>query len=146
MSCFLICPGCGEKLSGVVDSRPSADGKATRRRRECAGCGQRWSTYEVSAKDYERLAPFLEEVERIAELRTKMQDLLGALDGTLTRISESRTIKNQPKSRNPKSKLGYSSKATPYPSLVAANKRANEMVARIYAEDAPRSTGRIPSA
>ena len=30
----------------VIDSRPSKDGKSIRRRRECVGCGFRYTTYE----------------------------------------------------------------------------------------------------
>ena len=30
----------------VIDSRPSKDGKSIRRRRECVGCGYRYTTYE----------------------------------------------------------------------------------------------------
>jgi len=40
------CPYCARDDDRVVDSRPSDDGDAIRRRRECAACGQRFSTYE----------------------------------------------------------------------------------------------------
>lgn len=40
------CPSCGHLESKVVDSRPSDDGAAIRRRRECLGCGNRFTTYE----------------------------------------------------------------------------------------------------
>lgn len=40
------CPSCGNPESKVVDSRPSEDGAAIRRRRECLGCGHRFTTYE----------------------------------------------------------------------------------------------------
>lgn len=40
------CPACGDPESKVVDSRPSEDGSAIRRRRECLGCGRRFTTYE----------------------------------------------------------------------------------------------------
>lgn len=40
------CPYCGFDDSHVVDSRPSADGDAIRRRRECAQCHQRFTSYE----------------------------------------------------------------------------------------------------
>lgn len=36
--------GCSERR--VIDSRPSEDGEAIRRRRECEGCGRRFTTYE----------------------------------------------------------------------------------------------------
>jgi transcriptional repressor NrdR len=40
------CPYCGDEEDKVVDSRPSQDGRSVRRRRECASCGKRYTTYE----------------------------------------------------------------------------------------------------
>jgi transcriptional repressor NrdR len=40
------CPWCGHLEDRVVDSREAQEGTATRRRRECAGCGRRFTTYE----------------------------------------------------------------------------------------------------
>lgn len=40
------CPRCGCDESKVVDSRPSESNDAIRRRRECTGCGFRFTTYE----------------------------------------------------------------------------------------------------
>lgn len=40
------CPKCGCEESKVVDSRPSESNDAIRRRRECAKCGFRFTTYE----------------------------------------------------------------------------------------------------
>lgn len=40
------CPNCGHLESKVVDSRPSEDGGAIRRRRECLVCAHRFTTYE----------------------------------------------------------------------------------------------------
>ncbi len=40
------CPWCGNLEDRVVDSREAQEGTATRRRRECAGCGRRFTTYE----------------------------------------------------------------------------------------------------
>lgn len=40
------CPYCAVDDDKVVDSRPSEEGEAIRRRRECLSCGQRFSTYE----------------------------------------------------------------------------------------------------
>ena len=40
------CPRCGCAESKVVDSRPSENNDAIRRRRECMGCGFRFTTYE----------------------------------------------------------------------------------------------------
>ena len=41
------CPFCGYEESRVVDSRPADDGERIRRRRECLGCGKRFTTYET---------------------------------------------------------------------------------------------------
>src|SRR3990167_3208537 len=40
------CPFCGYKEDRVVDSRATAAESAVRRRRECLGCGKRFTTYE----------------------------------------------------------------------------------------------------
>lgn len=40
------CPRCQNNGSRVVDSRPSDDGRAIRRRRECEACGFRFTTFE----------------------------------------------------------------------------------------------------
>jgi transcriptional repressor NrdR len=40
------CPFCGTDEDRVVDSRPADDGAAIRRRRACAGCGRRFTTFE----------------------------------------------------------------------------------------------------
>ena len=40
------CPACHQDNDRVIDSRASHDGFATRRRRECANCGYRYTTYE----------------------------------------------------------------------------------------------------
>jgi len=42
----LRCPFCGHEDSQVKDSRPSEDGAAIRRRRQCEGCGARFTTFE----------------------------------------------------------------------------------------------------
>jgi len=40
------CPFCGYIDQKVLDSRPARDGEAIRRRRECMGCGRRFTTFE----------------------------------------------------------------------------------------------------
>ncbi len=40
------CPFCSHLQDKVVDSRESREGEAIRRRRECAECGRRFTTYE----------------------------------------------------------------------------------------------------
>lgn len=40
------CPYCDYAESKVIDSRPTDEGEAIRRRRECLECGKRFTTYE----------------------------------------------------------------------------------------------------
>jgi len=44
--CFVRCPSCRSADTAVVDSREADDGVAIRRRRECAKCGHRFTTFE----------------------------------------------------------------------------------------------------
>ena len=41
----MICPICKKGETSVVDSRPTEDGNAIRRRRQCM-CGERFTTFE----------------------------------------------------------------------------------------------------
>ncbi len=40
------CPFCESEDTKVIDSRPTEEGHAIRRRRECEACGKRFTTYE----------------------------------------------------------------------------------------------------
>ncbi|WEV40943.1 transcriptional regulator NrdR [Lactobacillus sp. ESL0681] len=40
------CPHCRQNASRVIDSRPSDENRAIRRRRECENCGFRFTTFE----------------------------------------------------------------------------------------------------
>ncbi|MBN8840286.1 MAG: transcriptional repressor NrdR [Sphingomonas sp.] len=59
------CPFCGHDASQVKDSRPTDDGAAIRRRRQCEGCAARFTTFEriqlrelVVVKSNDRREPF----------------------------------------------------------------------------------------
>ena len=39
------CPFCGNDDTQVKDSRPTEDNSAIRRRRQCANCGARFTTF-----------------------------------------------------------------------------------------------------
>lgn len=59
------CPFCGHEDSQVKDSRPTEDGAAIRRRRQCEGCAARFTTFEriqlrelVVLKSENRREPF----------------------------------------------------------------------------------------
>ena len=45
----LYCPFCRNPDSRVVDSRMADDGSAIRRRRQCPGCGRRFTTVETTS-------------------------------------------------------------------------------------------------
>lgn len=49
------CPFCATLDNKVIDSRLSQAGEVTRRRRECDGCGRRYTTYER----VEQVLPFV---------------------------------------------------------------------------------------
>ncbi|MFM2294116.1 MAG: NrdR family transcriptional regulator [Verrucomicrobiota bacterium] len=42
----MLCPKCRSVDDKVIDSRSSREGATIRRRRECLGCGHRFTTYE----------------------------------------------------------------------------------------------------
>ena len=42
----MLCPYCKHPDSKVIDSRDAQDGEVIRRRRECLGCGRRFTTRE----------------------------------------------------------------------------------------------------
>ncbi|MHA6719196.1 transcriptional regulator NrdR [Sphingomonas sp. RS6] len=59
------CPFCSNEASQVKDSRPTEDGAAIRRRRQCEACGARFTTFEriqlrdlTVVKSGERREPF----------------------------------------------------------------------------------------
>jgi len=41
----MVCPACNRPTQ-VLESRPADGGASVRRRRECSGCGERFTTYE----------------------------------------------------------------------------------------------------
>ena len=44
----MYCPFCGHVETKVTDSRLAAEGRQIRRRRECLGCGERFTTFEAA--------------------------------------------------------------------------------------------------
>ena len=42
----MLCPYCSSQQTKVVDKRGSEENRVVRRRRECIGCGKRFTTYE----------------------------------------------------------------------------------------------------
>jgi len=42
------CPFCGHNETKVIDSRLAGEGRQVRRRRECTGCNERFTTFETA--------------------------------------------------------------------------------------------------
>lgn len=70
------CPFCGAQDTRVVDSRLSHEGDQVRRRRECAECQERFTTYELAELTLPRVVksngsrePFREDKLRAGMLR-----------------------------------------------------------------------------
>ena len=51
----MICPFCSAPDTRVIDSRLADDGNQVRRRRECAECGERFTTYENAELNLPRI-------------------------------------------------------------------------------------------
>ena len=106
------CPYCGFSESKVIDSRPTEEGSAIRRRRECIKCSKRFTTYEkleslslvVIKKDMSRHQYNREKVLKgiitacekrpisLAQLEKVADDIESSLLQTMTREIESRMI------------------------------------------------------
>src|SRR6476660_1781748 len=77
------CPFCPHEDSQVKDSRPSEDGAAIRRRRQCEGCGARFTTFEriqlrdltVVKKDSKREPFDRSKLERAVGHATRKRDI-----------------------------------------------------------------------
>ena len=59
------CPKCGSKAK-VIDSRPYES--YIIRRRECNGCKHRFTTYEISLREYEDGKQAINTVKQVKEL------------------------------------------------------------------------------
>ena len=77
------CPFCAHENSQVKDSRPSEDGAAIRRRRQCEACGARFTTFErvqlrdltVVKKDGEREPFDREKLARSISIACRKRDV-----------------------------------------------------------------------
>ncbi len=49
------CPFCSDLDTRVIDSRLVGEGDQIRRRRECTGCNERFTTYETAELNYPRI-------------------------------------------------------------------------------------------
>lgn len=69
------CPFCGGMDTRVIDSRLAGEGSQVRRRRECMGCGDRFTTYETA----ELLMPRIVKRDGIREPFNEEKLLTGVL-------------------------------------------------------------------
>ena len=98
------CPFCGHGEDKVVDSRGAKVGDTIRRRRECEGCGRRFTTYErideipymVVKKDGRRekfdrqkvLAGLLKACEKRPVPMTKLEQIVNEVEGYVAESSD----------------------------------------------------------
>ncbi len=98
------CPYCAHAEDRVVDSREAQEGAATRRRRECLGCGRRYTTYErvedvlpqVVKKDGRREAfdrrKIVDGLQRACQKRPvsreQIEDLVSAVERQMAELGE----------------------------------------------------------
>ena len=78
------CPFCSATEDKVVDTRPSEDEQIVRRRRECAGCGKRFTTYER----VEELLPSVVKKDARREPFDRAKLLAGVIERSLRETGE----------------------------------------------------------
>ena len=99
------CPFCANEDSQVKDSRPTEDGAAIRRRRQCESCGARFTTFErtvlrelIVIKSEGRREPFVrEKLERSLAIAcrkrpvdgTRIEKLASSIQRQLETLGES---------------------------------------------------------
>ena len=92
------CQYCNCMESKVIDSRPAEEGNSIRRRRECVGCGRRFTTYEkiemlplmVVKRDGRREAFDIQKVKRgIMHSCDKLPVSIQQIDAMTARIEQS---------------------------------------------------------
>lgn len=90
------CPFCAEQDTRVIDSRLAADGAQVRRRRECATCEERFTTFETAELVMPRIIksdglvePFDEDKLRRGMMRSlyKRPVTAEAIDTQISRIT-----------------------------------------------------------
>ena len=84
------CQYCGYLDSKVIDSRPTDEGVAIRRRRECIECGKRFTTYEK----VESLPIIVIKKDKTRELFNREKLLAGLTRACEKRPVEARSLDN----------------------------------------------------
>ncbi len=98
------CPFCNNPDTKVIDSRPTDEGYAIRRRRGCDSCGRRFTTFEkveesilmVAKKDSSRevfdrnkvLSGIVKACEKRPVPMSKMEEMVAEIEKTLTNLME----------------------------------------------------------
>lgn len=98
------CPFCSNADTKVIDSRPTEEGFAIRRRRGCDNCGRRFTTYEkieetilmVAKKDSRRevfdrnkvLNGIVKACEKRPVSMTQIETMVNDIEKTLTNLME----------------------------------------------------------
>lgn len=129
------CPFCGADDTQVKDSRPVEEGGAIRRRRQCGGCGARFTTLErvqlreltVIKKDGRRVPFEREKLARSIRIATRKR---GISDEQIERIVNGivRRIETTGESEVPSTRLGELAMA----SLAALDEVAYVRFASVY--------------
>ena len=107
------CPFCAHENSQVKDSRPTEDGAAIRRRRQCEGCAGRFTTFEriqlrevMVAKSEGKTEPFdREKLERSISLACRKRPVPPE---RIERLASSiqRQIETSGESETPSARIG----------------------------------------
>lgn len=109
------CPHCGSLEDKVMESRTLAEGTAVRRRRECIGCGYRFTSYErieekplMVIKSTGRREPFdrgklARGIQRALEKRSVSQD---EIEEMLNQIEDEAIFSGRAENEIPSSILG----------------------------------------
>jgi transcriptional regulator NrdR family protein len=76
------CPKCqSDNGSRVIDSRDHPEGEFRRRRHACGNCGERFTTYEITAAEYDKI--------KALEIDTaKFDDVIAALRSIKVQFGE----------------------------------------------------------
>jgi ssDNA-binding Zn-finger/Zn-ribbon topoisomerase 1 len=82
---FGTCQKCGETLN-VIDSRKTAT--YTRRRKECPGCGDRFSTIETRTDEHDALVEKATLVDRLGTIAHEILERLGPVVAPTTDARE----------------------------------------------------------
>jgi hypothetical protein len=71
------CSCGGKNGTEVIDSRPMIDGR--RRRHLCRSCGERFTTYEITASEYERLQSAVLDISLVKSAISSLQAIEKAM-------------------------------------------------------------------